>query len=431
MKYIIFGGGPCGMRLADKISDLGHDVVIYEKSKMLGGCWKIKWEDGYFVEHSCRVMTTNYKKVIGIVEELGLKDPYVDIYGSTFTSTKMFLSYFLKNLSFSDTYKFTRDMLFISKKDKRNFKEWMDDNNITTKGKKALRNLSITLATVPQDLSAFCVFSAVYSGFGKQKFIQFREGDKWLKLWEKKLRRKKNVRIFLESKVNSFVSKGKNILYANTSRGKVFGDRFLCAVPLWSLKDILKNSINLSIKDNWMHSIEFTKYCEKLSYTGIGVQLHFTKETGIKEKTWCQTCHGDWTIIMQKTSDYLEEFTKNRNIKEVWSCVLVDFTRKSTRLDKTPGKLTIDEITGEVIYQLQKTLGVIIRPREVTANVEINRWGNWELIESAFAVGPEGPLPMKGNKINNLFSIGCQNRYEIAILEGAIESADDFCQKYV
>ena len=431
MKYIIFGGGPCGMRLADKISDEGHDVHLYEKTEALGGCWRIKWNDGYFMEHSCRVMTTNYKNVIKLVDELGLEDPYRDIYGSTFSSTTMFLSYFLKNLSILDTLKFTKSMLFISKDDKRNFKEWIEDNNITTKGQKALRNLAITLATVPQDLSAYCVFDTVYSGFGKGKFIQFREGDKWLKMWEKKLRNKKNVHIHLNCKVNSFVSSNNSILYANTSIGRIHGDRFLCAVPLWSLKDILKKSGNETIKNNWMKSSDFTKYCEKLSYTGIGIQLHFSRATGIEEKSWCQTCYGDWTIIMQKTSDYLDTFTKKKGIKEVWSCVLVDFTRKSKRLDKTPGKLNIDEIIEEVLYQLEQTLGKKLRPKMITANVDMNRFGKWELIESAFAVGPEGPISMKGKKIKNLFVVGCQNRYEIAILEGALKSAGDFCESYL
>ena len=179
-----------------------------------------------------------------------------------------------------------------------------------------------------------------------------------------------------------------------------------------------------------MKSADFTKYCEKLSYTGIGIQLHFDKKTGIEEDSWCQTCFGDWTVIIQKTSDYLETFTKKKGIKEVWSCVLVDFTRKSKRLDKTPGKLTIDEIITEVIYQLETTLDRKIRPKMATANVDLNRFGKWELIESAFAVGPEGPIPVKGKKIKNLFAVGCQNRYEIAILDGALQSADDFCEKY-
>lgn len=431
MKYVIFGGGPCGMRLADEISELGHEVHLYEKADDLGGCWRVKWNDGYFMEHSCRVMTSNYNNVIDLVEELGLEDPYRDVYGSTVSFTKMFLSYFLKNLSILDSFKFVKSMLSISKDDKRNFKEWMEDNNITTRGKKALRNLSLTLATVPQDLSAYCVFDTIYGGFGKGKFIQFREGDKWLKMWEKKLRKKDNVHIYLNTKVNNFVSSSRKIIYANTSSGKVYGDRFICALPLWSLKDIVKKSSNETIKNNWMKSIDFTKYCEKLSYTAIGIQLHFSKVTGIKEKSWCQTCEGDWTIFMQKTSDYTETFTRKKGIKEVWSCALVDFTRKSKRLDKTPGKLNIDQIIEEVLYQLEKTLDRKIRPKMITANVDINRYGKWELIESAFASGPEGPLRAKGKKIDNLFAVGCQNRYEIAILDGALQAADDFCEKYV
>ena len=430
MKYAIFGGGPCGMRLADELSEKGHDVSIYEKADALGGCWRVKWNDGYFMEHSPRVMTTNYKKIIKLVEELKLYKPYNDVYGSTLSMTWMFVSYFLKNLSIIDNFRFMKAVFFISSKDPRNLNEWMDDNNITTKGRKAIRNFSLTLATVPQDLSAYCFFSSIYEGLGKGKFIQFREGDKWLKEWEKKLRKKDNVKIYLNCKVNSFTSSSGKIIHANTEKGRVYADRFICSLPLWSLKDIIKNSSNETIKNNWMKSNDFTKYCEKLSYTAIGVQLHFSRVTGIKENDWCNTCAGDWTIIMQKVSDYTETFTRKKGIKEVWSCALVDFTRKSKRLGKTPGKLTIDEISEEVIHQLEQTLGKKVRPKMVTANVEINRFGKWELIESAFAAGVEGPLPMKGKKISNLYTVGCQNRYEVAILEGALESADDFCEKY-
>ena len=93
--------------------------------------------------------------------------------------------------------------------------------------------------------------------------------------------------------------------------------------------------------------------------------------------------------------------------------------------------MNIDEIIEEVLYQLEETLGKKIRPKMVTANVDLNRYGKWELIESAFAVGPEGPISMKGKKIKNFFAVGCQNRYEIAVLEGALQSADDFCESYL
>ena len=101
------------------------------------------------------------------------------------------------------------------------------------------------------------------------------------------------------------------------------------------------------------------------------------------------------------------------------------------RKKRNVGLSRIDEIIEEVLYQLEETLGRKIRPKMVTANVDMNRYGKWELIESAFAVGPEGPLSMKGKKIKNLFAVGCQNRYEIAVLEGALQSADDYCQRYL
>ena len=40
-----------------------------------------------------------------------------------------------------------------------------------------------------------------------------------------------------------------------------------------------------------------------------------------------------------------------------------------------------------------------------------------------------GPIPQKGNKIDNLYLTGCQNYYEIAILDNALRAADDFLQR--
>ena len=130
MKYVIFGGGPCGMRLADELSKKGEKVELYEEKEKLGGCWKAEWKDGYFIEHAPRVMTTNYERVLDLVDSLSLKDPYKDVYGSSFNATKMFIKYTLSNLSFFDIAKFTMTMWSISLDDPRTVQEWMDGNNI-------------------------------------------------------------------------------------------------------------------------------------------------------------------------------------------------------------------------------------------------------------------------------------------------------------
>jgi len=425
-KIIIFGGGPCGMRLAENLIDKGNEVYLYEKEKYLGGCWKINWDKGYFKEHSPRVMTTNYKNVINLIESLDLIEPFSEIYGSSFNSTSMFIKYFLKNLSFLDNAKFMLSVIFLSSKDTRTFKEWLDDNNITTKGRKALRNLSIALANVPERISAYTFFDSISIGLSRSKFIQFKEGDLWIKKWERRLV-KKGVNIGFGTKLNSFHQKDKSVDYALTNKGRIYGDQFLLALPLWSLKDIMGNCKTSDLQNNWMPLEQFTYFCEKSSYTGLGVQLHFKRKTGIDlKKNWCSTCMGDWSIIAQKTSDYLVNFTKKHDIKEVWSCVIVDFTRKSKRLDKSPMKLTKEEIGEEVVYQLETTLGYKINPEKITYNIKELKNGKWDLIDSAYSSNVYGTLEPKGKKIKNLFSIGCHNIWKIAVLDGALESADQF-----
>ena len=92
--------------------------------------------------------------------------------------------------------------------------------------------------------------------------------------------------------------------------------------------------------------------------------------------------------------------------------------------------MTYEEIGEEVLYQLNQTTGMKLKPEAITVNVDFNRKGHWELRESAFGITPMGPISQKGEKINNLYLIGCQNYNEIAVLDNALRSADDFCRKY-
>jgi len=429
MKYVIFGGGPCGMRLADNLSDQGHQVELYEKKDKLGGCWKVDWKDGYYTEHSPRVMTTNYKKVIQLAEELQLEDPFRPVYGSKLESTWMFLKYALANLSFTDTLKFNYSLFFINRLDPRYLQEWMEENNITTQGKRAIRNLSLSLQNRPEETSAYCFFNAISEGFGKTEFIQFREGDELLKRWEKKISKKENVKIYKNSYITNLVSRGKKIIYANTNKGRIYGDVFVCAFPLWNFQEMVKKCDQANIKNNWLSEKQFIDYCKKSSYSGIGVQLHFKQKLNL-DLSWCQTCFGDFGIIMLEVSKFNDNFTKKKGIKTVLSCALVDFTAKSKRLNKKLVKMTYEEIGEEVLYELNQATGLKLKPEAITVNVDFNRKGHWELRESAFNATPSGALPPKGNKINNLYIAGCQNYYEIAVLDGALRAADDLADTF-
>ena len=40
---VIFGGGPCGLTLAQCVSRVGKKVLIVEKENTLGGCHRVEW----------------------------------------------------------------------------------------------------------------------------------------------------------------------------------------------------------------------------------------------------------------------------------------------------------------------------------------------------------------------------------------------------
>ena len=61
--------------------------------------------------------------------------------------------------------------------------------------RKLFGNLSLSFQGVPEDLSTYAFFKAIREGFGSSEFIQFREGNEWLKLWEEKLNKKRTLKL--------------------------------------------------------------------------------------------------------------------------------------------------------------------------------------------------------------------------------------------
>ena len=426
MKIVIIGGGPTGMRLADKLSQENNEIILLEKRDKLGGCWRIDWEDNkYFTEHSPRVMSTNYHNTLKLVKELNLEDPYRNVYGDQFSSMVMFVSYTLKNMSILDIMKFLKGMYSVSELDMRTVEEWIDDNNITTTGKKSIKNLAMSLATTTDILSAYIFFKTIYEGFGSGKFIQFKDGDLWIKLWEKKLKRQ-GVKIYKSREVLSVSSDKKNkITKIKTNKGYLKADNFIFAIPLWYLYEMTKNSSDDLFRNNWLCYEDFIYFSKKSSYSGIGMQLHFKEKQNLSME-WCNTCMTEWSIVNLVVSKYLVEFSKDKKVKEVWSLYLGDFNTKSKRLEKRMGQLSEKELKEEVIYQLEKSLGRKVEPYKITLHCHTDKKGKWVLSDSAYSSTPMGNLKPKGNKIKNIFSVGPHNLYKLNALETALESADIF-----
>jgi hypothetical protein len=429
MNICIIGGGPTGLRIADELSALGYNIEIYEKENKLGGCWKVEWEKEYYKEHSPRVITTGYKRVIDFLKSYKIKTK--EIFGSTRYTSYMFFDYISRNLSSTDLISLTYSIYFVNKKDKRTLEEWMNDKKISDRGRLALRKLSLSIGTNEKEILAYCLFRALYSGIGGN-LIQLVENDKWLKTWEENIKKRKNVKIFKNSIVTKLEAKNNQIVRAKINGKKIKADIFICAIPLYALKNLLEKC-DKSVKDNWEDFKHFKDYCLKSSYSGIGIQLHFKSQINIPE-TWEANNFNDWSIEIIDISKYSDIVSKDKSIEKVLSCVIVDTNAKSKFLNKSPNEIPdINIIINETLRQISESFGIHLLPDNVTVSNGIKYFPDkqyWDMEHSAFNPTAKGELPLKGT-LDNLYSVGPHNIYEIATLENAFISADNFINEFI
>jgi len=429
MYICIFGGGPTGLRLADELSNQGHKIELHDKESKLGGCWKVDWVNGYYTEHSPRVMSSSYNEALKILKRYNVKTDYV--YGSKLYTMSMFINYFYNHLSFTDISKVVGSMYTIKKDDKRTMKVWMSDNNISEEGKKAFRKLGLSLATNEREMLAYIFFKTIREGQGAS-LIQSKDNDLWIMRWERELSQRDNVKIFKNSKLTHLKSDNNRITEAKTTSHICRADMYICSFPLYPLKNLVKNC-NKEIQSNWMETEKFKKYCIESSYSGLGFQLHFTEK--LKSiNLWKTKKFTDWSIEVLKLNEYSNEPTKNDFIKEVWSCTIVDTNAVSSYLEKKVNDIDdINVVINESLRQLSLVFGMSITPYKVTVSKGVyydNDNKFWDMEHSAYNPFREGPLPPKGN-IDNLYSVGPHNLFELTVLESAFKSADLFIKEFL
>ena len=429
MNICIIGGGPTGLRVADKLTREGFNIELYEREENLGGCWKVDWDDGYYREHAPRVLTTNYNRTLKLCNKLKVKTGKV--YGNKLYTYYMFFNFFVKHFTSTDFISMIGATRFMNKKDTRTLEKWMDDEKISDNARSALRKFALSIATNEKEILAYSLFDAIYQG-ENANFLQFKENDLWIKRWEEDLLSRPNLKIIKGSSVSSFKMKGENITSCKIGKTNIVADYFVCCIPLYSLKEILNKSSE-KIQNNWSKIDNFDDYCTKSSYSGLGFQLHFKNKLNIIP-TWNSDKFTDWSIEVIDIGKYSDNISKNESIRQVLSCVIVDTNAKSTILDKSPNDISdIDLIITEAIRQLSISNGLSIIPDKVTISdgLKYNKSKSfWDMKYSAFHPTNQGELKPNGD-IENLFSVGPHNIYEVASLENALKSADIFSDEFI
>jgi len=277
---------------------------------------------------------------------------------------------------------------------------------------------------------AYIFFKTIKEGQGSN-LIQSKDNDLWIMKWERELSQRDNVKIFKDSKLLYLKSKDNTIIEAKTSLQNCNADVYICAFPLYPLKTLV-NKCSIDIQSNWMEKSRFQQYCIESSYSGLGFQLHFTEKLR-NINLWKTKMFSDWGIEVLNINNYSNEPSKNGFIKEVWSCVIVDTNSISSHLKKKVNDIEdINLVINESLRQLSLVFGMSITPYNVTVSKGVvydkkNKF--WDMEHSAYNPFREGPLTSKG-KIDNLYSVGPHNLFELTVLETAFKSADLFIKDF-
>lgn len=420
--YIIIGGGPTGLTLGYILSKNNYKILLIEKESILGGCWKSDYvQNKYFTEHSPRVLSN------GIIYNLfnnmnyKYKDRIIDTYGNKYLTTLKIFGFILREFTFFDKLKLLLKVIqsIFSKGDNMTVCEWAEKNNISNRGKKGLEVLSIIIANSPNKLLVSELFGSISENNNFLfEFKQFKDNMEWINIIENKIK-EYGGNIMKNVEINKLNYSNKNITSINFNNNIFTADNYILSLPPIALNKILSNS---NLKNNFIEDMD--KWVEDSYYISFGFQIHFKyKPYDILDKGWCYTCMNDYNLIIIPTSKYVEEYTKDKDIVEVWSCTIVDTSVFIKHIGKTVDEMTKEEIINDIIKILNLNNNSNNEQFIITYSDGLhNKNGRWYSKDSAFSVGKSGTLNTKGN-INNLYTVGPHNMRGITTINKAIHSA--------
>ena len=422
--YGIYGMGPSGINLAIELLKLmpNKKILCVEKENDIGGCWRVEWQKGLFTEHSPRVLTDDIKDFFNKIG-LNYKEETVNAYGNIIeTNFKIYKTY-LQNMEIKDIIKFISSFI---KKDylDKTVSEWLEEYNISEKGKMMFRIICILIANAPDKLLMSELFNNSTNGI--LEIRQFKDNEKWLNVVKDILLKNKNITLLTNTELVK-INKDKVMLKLNDNILSVNVKEHLLTLPPRALYNFLINQ-DEELKNNFGDINSIKNIVEYGSYYSLGFQLHFDKEIKWNDK-WCWSCFNDYNLIILPTSYYTKNFTKNKDIKTVWSCTIVDTNNMIKKRGKKIDDLTKEEIIDDVLEIIKITTD--IKPKYITFYDGTKKEnGRWISKDNSFSLSKYGVINMKG-KINNIYSIGSHNNKGITTIGKAIRNSNIFINKYI
>lgn len=411
----IVGGGPSGMSLTTMLSYTKQKILLIESDNNVGGCWKTEFiDDKYYSEHSPKIMTNRYHYFMKLCKHLGAQLEFENVYQSNSLFSVYLSPNVIGQLNFVDMLIVILGF-FKSRicENKETVKEFI--SSLSSTGQRVFYIVTVALASTPDKVMMQDVFDEMSNI--PPTLIQMKNPHKWIHHFYKFCSHFDNVQIMNNTKVKSLEFKS-NKYYINNN---IIASRVHLCLPPLDLYNVLKSSISLQNTFGNIHNLK--KWAYGSYYDGIGFQLHFNYNIEYPDN-WCWSCINDWNIIIIDASKYLQTFTKDNTIKKVWTCVIIDQTNYSTRINKHVYECTLKEIKDEVLHQLKVYPNVFTFHKGITY-----KHGKWRSVSHSFSRNKLGTLSYT-SKHPNLYVVSPVNSKGIVNMDLAIKNSYEFVKKY-
>lgn len=305
MKVAIFGAGVAGLSAALELVDLGYNVEIYEKRKILGGKVSVwKDNDGDSIESGLHIVFGGYEQLQTYLDRVGAGDNYLwkehsliyaepDGKQSLFKKANLpspwaevvgglqadFLTMWDKVSLIKGLYPaLTGNEEYFRSQDHMTYSEWhrlrgASENSL----QKLWRAIALAMNFIePNVISArpmLTIFKYFGTDYAATKFAFFREnpGDSMIEPMRRYIQ-SKGGRIFIDAKLSHFdLNESGSIERAVLSDGHpVEADAYISALPVHNVKKILPKQ--------WLHHNYFSDLYQFTGSPVANCQLWFDKK---------------------------------------------------------------------------------------------------------------------------------------------------------
>jgi hypothetical protein len=434
MDYCIVGAGPAGLCIGWILSNNGYNVTIIDREKSIGGCHRVRRDNGYFTEHGPRVYSNVYVNTIDWLSDMDID------FNDYFNEYKFKVSSIggrqISDMKWNELLWLGIEMIILGFYEKRSRSisclEYMKKHNFSNKTIDYIdRICRLTDGSGADRYTLYQFLSLVNQNTGYTIYQPSIPNDKGLFNDILNKMKSKGIQFILGNEViqlNRNNNKIDSILIKSCSTKSarlIKANNYILAIPPSNLIKILTSSNlhnafgNYSLIRDWVIRNSYNVY--------IPITFHWDYNIDVP-KIWGFPS-SEWGIAYIVVSDYYNR--KEDRSKTLISTCITKPNSVSTYLGKTPNECSKDELIYETFRQLRLTLTKLPKPTLSILSSGVKKVDNrWITLDDAYMMTKDNvkghPIKFQSDIYHNLFSLGTHNGYSIysfTTLESAITNA--------